>query len=174
MKLSKSKYCEGIQCEKILWLNDHKPECRVETSNQSTLDNGTEVGNLAKQLFGSHIDIPFSEKLSEMIADTNRALENENTVITEASFEYQNCFCSVDILKKTGDTYEIYEVKSSTDIAPIYLEDVAFQTYVLSKNGYKISKVNIVHLNRNYIRKGALNLKELFVIDHNFGRFVEW
>ena len=165
MKLSKSKYCEGIQCEKILWLNDHKPECRVETSNQSTLDNGTEVGNLAKQLFGSHIDIPFSEKLSEMIADTNRALENENVVITEASFEYQNCFCSIDILKKTGDTYEIYEVKSSTDIAPIYLEDVAFQTYVLSKNGCKISKVNIVHLNRNYVRKGALNLKELFVIE---------
>ncbi len=25
--LSKSKYCDGICCEKLLWLNKYKPEC---------------------------------------------------------------------------------------------------------------------------------------------------
>ena len=109
MYLSKSKYCLGVQCNKILWLDEHCPEERVETSNESVLDNGTKVGECAKELFGFHIDINFSENLTEMIADTNKILKLDKIVITEASFQYEKNFCSVDILKKDGNNYEIYE-----------------------------------------------------------------
>ena len=30
MNLSKSSYCRGIQCKKILWLEKHKPEEKQE------------------------------------------------------------------------------------------------------------------------------------------------
>ncbi len=45
MYLSKSKYCNAIQCNKILWLDTYKKEARDEQSNSSVLDNGTEAMN---------------------------------------------------------------------------------------------------------------------------------
>ena len=47
--LSKSKYCRAIQCNKMLWLEKNKPEEKGEMDNQAVLDNGTKVGELAKE-----------------------------------------------------------------------------------------------------------------------------
>ena len=52
MSLSKSKYCNAIQCKKMLWLDINKPEMKEDVANQGVLDNGTEVGIVAKDLFG--------------------------------------------------------------------------------------------------------------------------
>lgn len=166
MNLSKSKYCQGIQCEKILWLNKYKPEEKVDINNESVLENGTRVGELAKCLFGDYIDIEFNEELSMMIKDTNKAIEeNTDAIITEASFNYNNNFCSVDILIKKDNKYEIYEVKSSTEVKDVYLDDSAYQYYVLSNLGYNVTKVSIVYINSNYIRYGELDIDELFNIE---------
>ncbi len=165
MSLSKSKYCLGVQCNKILWLDKYSPEERSEVSNQSVLDNGTNVGEYAKDLFGFHIDVNFSENLKEMISDTEKLLKLDKVIITEASFVYNDNFCSVDILKKDGDIYEIYEVKSSTSVHDIYLDDVSYQAYVLRGLGYNVQKCSIVHINSNYVRKESLDLNELFTIE---------
>ena len=131
MNLSKSSYCKGVQCKKMLWLEEYYPSLKTEVDNSSVLDNGTEVGILAKDLFGEHIDIEFDNHLINMIKDTENVIKNnKNVVITEASFSYQNNFCSVDILVKKDNDYEIYEVKSSTEIKDIYKEDISYQTYV--------------------------------------------
>ncbi len=162
MNLSKSKYCDAVQCNKLLWLEEHLPDQKKEVSNQSTLDNGTEVGKVAKDLFGKHIDIAFQEDLQRMIEDTKQALKHDNVVITEASFFYQDNFCSVDILVKNNHDIEIYEVKSSTEMKDIYLDDIAYQVYILLHLGYSIKKATIVYLNSNYVRKGELELTKLF------------
>ncbi|MBQ9011782.1 MAG: DUF2779 domain-containing protein, partial [Bacilli bacterium] len=163
-KLSKSKYCNAIQCNKLLWLDTNKKEEKKLPENESILDDGVEVGLVAKDLLGDHIDIEFNEDLNIMIENTKKALKNKEVVITEASFEYQDNFCSVDILKKQNNAYEIYEVKSSTEMKDIYLDDISYQVYILLKLGYVVSKASIVYLNSNYIRKGNLNLNELFNI----------
>ena len=111
MNLSKSLYCNAVQCNKMLWLEKNHPEEKVEIDNESVLDNGTEVGEYAKDLFGTHIDIDFNKNLNKMIEDTKKALSNKNIIITVASFNYNNHFCSVDILKKINNKYELYEVK---------------------------------------------------------------
>lgn len=166
MYLSKSKYCQGYQCKKILWLNENKPEVMEEQGNDSVLETGTEVGEYAKGLFGNYYDIEFNEDLSKMVEDTKKVIEKEDTCnITEASFLYDNNFCSVDILRKKNNSYEIYEVKSSTEVKDIYLEDASYQYYVLTNLGYDVKKVCIVYINNRYVRKGELNLKELFKIE---------
>ena len=165
MNLSKSKYCEGYQCKKMLWLEKHHPEAKEEVGNESVLENGTEVGILAKKLFGDYIDIDFNENLSQMIEDTKKVIEeNDSCNITEASFDYNHNFCSVDILRKVGDKYEIYEVKSSTDCKDIYLEDASYQYYVLKSLGYDVKRVCVVHLNSSYVRRGELELDKLFKV----------
>ena len=163
--LSKSKYCKAVQCNKILWLERNKPEEKGDLDNQSVLDNGTKVGELAKKIFGEYINIDYNENLAEMIHNTEEALKEFPNIITEASFEYKNNFCSVDILKNNGKTIEIYEVKSSTEIRDIYLDDISYQFYILKNLGYKVIKASIVYINNQYIRNGELNLQQLFNIE---------
>ena len=165
MYLSKSKYCNAIQCNKILWLEQYNKDEKEKNENQSVFDTGIEVGNYAKELFGKHIDIKFNGNLTKMIEETLNVIKNnEKITITEASFSYNNNFCSIDILKKNKDIYEIYEVKSSTEIKEIYLDDIAYQYYILKKLGYTVKKASIVYINNKYERHGELELNKLFII----------
>ena len=160
--LSKSKYCQCVQCKKILWLKKYKPEYALQTAKDSVLENGTRVGNLAKGLFGEYEEIEFNENLNIMVEETKKILQNKPNIVAEASFNYDNNFCSVDILKNDIDGVEIYEVKSSTEIHNIYLDDASYQYYVLSNLGLNVKKVCIVYINNKYIRGENLELNKLF------------
>lgn len=162
MNLSKSKYCNGLQCKKMLWLYKNKLEEKEEVNNQSVFDNGNDVHEVARKLLGEDINIPFNEDLTQMIKDTEEVMKQEKVIITEASFSYENNFCSVDILKKEGNTYEIYEVKSSTELKDVYVDDVSYQYFVLTSLGLKVEKCYVVILNNRYVRKGKLDLNQLF------------
>ena len=164
ISLSKSKYCKAIQCNKLLWLDKYKPEVAVPTARDMVLENGTKVGELARGLFGDYINIDFNKDLNVMIEETLKSLKNKPNIITEASFNYESNFCSVDILKNDVDGIEIYEVKSSTYIHNIYLDDASYQYYVLKNLGLNVKSVNIVYLNKEYYRSGELEISKLFNI----------
>ena len=164
MNLSKSSYCRGIQCKKMLWLEKNKPEEKQEQNNDRVLEQGNDIHEVARYLFGSHINIEYRENLSQMIEDTMNTIDSyKDVIITEASFTYKNNFCSVDILKKNNNTYEMYEVKSSTELKDIYINDASYQYYVLTNLGLKVTKVCLVHINSNYVRIGDLDLEQLFI-----------
>ena len=163
--LSKSKYCKCVQCKKIIWLNKYKPELAIQTARESVLENGTKVGELAKSLFGKYEDIEFNKDLNIMIERTQKLLQNKPNIITEASFNYDNNFCSVDILKNDIDGVEIYEVKSSTEVHDVYLDDASYQCYVLSNLGLNVKKVCIVYINNQYVRRKELEIDKLFNIE---------
>ena len=165
VNLSKSKYCKAVQCNKILWLDKYKKEYAVDTTDEAVLENGIEVGNLAKDIFGEHINIEYEENLYKMIENTQIAMKEKPNIITEASFEYNDNFCSVDILKNDVDGLEVYEVKSSTHIRDIYLDDISYQIYILLQLGYNVKKASIVYINNEYVRKGELELNKLFKIE---------
>ncbi|WP_406537370.1 DUF2779 domain-containing protein [Methanobrevibacter sp.] len=165
--LSKSKYCKCLQCEKILWLTKYKPDCVPKKNKDDIIERGKKVGELAKGLLGDYIDIPYDEDLSIMIEKTDELLKDKPNIITEASFSYNNNFCSVDILKNDLEGVEIYEVKSSTSLEdnPIYLDDVAYQYFVLSNLGLNVKKAYVVYLNKKYIRGEELDINQLFIKD---------
>lgn len=163
--ISKSRYCNGIQCHKMLWLKKNKPDEFDETCmSQSVLESGLAVGDLAMGLFGEFVEVPFGD-LGEMIKTTTRLMAENTPIIAEASFSVDGLFCSVDILKRIDETtVELFEVKSSTSVHDIYYQDAAFQSYILKKLGYDVKSCNIVHINNQYVRKGELDIHELFTI----------
>ena len=165
--LSKSKYCDAVQCPKMLWMKQNKPkEFDESVMNQVVLDNGSEVGDSAMGLFGEYVEVPFDSDLGKMIKKTEELLEAGTSIICEASFAYEGLFCSVDILKNLGgNKFELYEVKSSAKMKDIYHHDAAFQYYVLTKLGYEVTKACLVHLNNKYVRHGDLDIQELFTIN---------
>lgn len=162
--LSKSKYCKLVQCPKILWMNKYKSDVAVPTAREAVLANGTAVGELARNLFGDYTNIEFNTDLNIMVEDTKKMLKSKPNIITEASFNYDNNFCSVDILKNNLDGVEIYEVKSSTDVHDIYLDDASYQYFVLSNLGLNVKKVCIVYINKQYVRDKELEIEKLFNI----------
>ncbi len=172
MNLSKSKYCAGQQCSKILWMDKNMPEQKAE-QDDSRMKAGLMVSDLAMGYFGAFTEVPFGrENISEMITETGRLLKAGTQVITEASFSYNSNFCSVDILRKVGGGYEIVEVKSSSGedgdesdkISQEYLDDMAYQYYVVGNCGLHIKKISLMRLNRDYIRQGKLDLQKLFIM----------
>ena len=178
LSLSKSIYCSAVQCPKMIWLKKNKPEAFDDSvTNQSILETGNEVGDLAMGLFGEFTEVPFGD-LSEMISKTAELIEAGTPIITEGSFSYNRLFCSIDILKNLGNgCVEIIEVKSSTSVKDIYYDDAAYQYYVLTKLGYTVKRVCIVHINNQYVRSGVLDIQQLFrtedITDDAIGRMPE-
>ena len=174
--LSKSKYTTYCQCPKALWLRIYKPEEQIiDPSVQARFEAGSEVGELAKRLFGEFEDVttyvPMDDgsqclDLKAMIAKTQDCLNRNVENIAEAAFSYDGCYCAVDILHKTENGYAIYEVKSSTDLShlEVYAQDVAYQKYVLTNCGINVTGTYLVNINNEYVLDGELNVKEFFNI----------
>ena len=68
--LSKSRYCKGIQCPKILWLGRCKPEEAENVLSETVMENGNLVGDLARSYFGEYSLVEFSFDKSEMTSHT--------------------------------------------------------------------------------------------------------
>ena len=168
--LSKSKYCSFVQCPKNLWLGVNKPELAVtDSSAESRMEEGNVVGDLAMQLFGDFVEVTAYKAdgrldLTKMITDTKELMDKEAPVICEASFSYNGDYCAVDILKREGDGYAIYEVKSSTGVKDVYITDISYQKYVLEHCGVNVTGTYLVLIDNEYVFDGELKLDELFNI----------
>ncbi|MBQ7882359.1 MAG: DUF2779 domain-containing protein [Treponema sp.] len=163
--VSKSRYCNFIQCPKMLWLKKEKNDLyREDVVNPTLFANGNAVGDLAMGIFGDFTEVPYGD-LSEMICKTEELLKIDTKIIAEASFSYDNCFCSIDILRNLGNKdVEFYEVKSSTNVSDIYKDDISYQYFVLTKLGYHVKKASLIYIDKNYIRQKELDLNKLFII----------
>lgn len=172
--LSKSRYCGLWQCPKIAWLTKYKPEERtIDNSVQARMDTGNDIGDLAMGLFGDYVEVTAYDgdklDLSAMIEKTKEEMEKGTENICEASFSYNGLYCAVDILKKCGDGWEIYEVKSSSlhkgdDVKQVYIADISYQKYVLEHCGVKVNGTKLVCINGDYVLGDELDIKKLFII----------
>lgn len=161
--LSKSRYTRGLQCHKSLWLATHKPKLREESEAATqAFAQGHKVGELAQDIFPGGILIPFEGySYDEQLQLTQTALIT-GKVIYEAAFMYNGVFIKADILRKVRGGWELYEVKGSSKVKDIYLDDTAVQYHVISGSGITVTKAFVVHLNTDYCRKGALDPDKLF------------
>jgi Domain of unknown function(DUF2779) len=168
-RLSKSKFLSGLQCHKRLYLEIHAPELATEPDEQTQaiLDNGTELGELARRLFPNGVLVDFGRTGLEKALTLTDELILDPTVpaIFEATFKFDNVLVRVDILERLSlEEWRLIEVKASTKVKAVHLEDLAIQTYVLRGCNLRLSGVRLMHLNRGYIYPGGpIDLHQLFV-----------
>ncbi len=163
--LSKSRYCKGIQCPKILWMDKYMPEKAEDVLSESVMTTGNMVGDLARSYFGNYDLVEFDYNKDTMSKRTREFMEAGSENIAEAAFYIDGLYCAVDILHRNGDGFDIIEVKSSTHVTDIYVEDMSFQYYVLSRCGVKVKNICIMHLDSSYVRQGDLELDKLFAVE---------
>jgi len=106
-----------------------------------------------------------------VITRTKMELENaQNGTYFEAAFEANDFIAKVDILRKTGDSYHIIEVKSSTvkDLSKAEgresVEDLAYTVWVAKKAGLNVEKASLWFLSKEY-RFGEDTSKLFKIID---------
>lgn len=161
--LSKSNYLNGIQSTKLLWIsvNDKKRIPEVTEVEQKKFDDGTSIGELATGLFPKGISLA-EESFRDNLDKTLEVLKKK-VPIFEAGFKIDRIYSRADILRPVGNKWDIIEVKSATSVKEINLHDVAFQKYVYEKAGLKINKCYLMHINNEYVKRGKINPKELFI-----------
>jgi hypothetical protein len=119
-RISKSKFVAGCQCLKRLYFQVHQPELAAEPddSGEAIIEQGREVGMLARRLFPGGVEVDCSRGLGEAIRTTRELVANrEVPAIFEAVFEHQNVLVKVDILHRRRDgRWRLIEVKSTTDV----------------------------------------------------------
>ena len=155
---TKSVFKEALACPaRLNYCNraDYANQNLSDDFLESLAEGGFQVGELAKVYY----EVPKENDLTgtncEVAQKTKELLQQENVTIAEAGFVFGNCFCRVDILRKTGDKIEIVEVKAkswggekdaflsarATGDLPAgsvrsaireYVYDVAFQKYVVT------------------------------------------
>jgi len=164
--LSKSKYLNGIQCRKLLWVavNDFARLPQIDEATQNVFDQGHYVGEMAQALYPGGLNV-YSSSISENLRETKAALASRK-VLFEAGFSASHLFCRVDVLKPAGDgAWDILEVKSATEIRDEHLHDVAFQRHCCRLAGLAIDRCRIVYLNKGFIKNGEIDPTKLFIIE---------
>jgi hypothetical protein len=164
--LSKSDYLLFLKHPAWLWLKKHQPEKLppVSDSLQRTFTRGHDFESYAQQFFPEGVVLGFGNftEYESLATRTKAELERGTKTIFQGRFEVENLTCIVDILHQVSDdTYELIEVKSSTQAKPEHLPDLAFQTIVLEKAGYHIQSISVMHVNKNYVREGAIFADQL-------------
>ncbi len=161
-RLSKSRYCTGVQCPKALYLKVHSPElgAPIDDAKQMIFDQGTAVGIEARKRYPGGILIDFDHRHQEQaLTATEEALAHNPPAIFEAAFFYRNTLVRIDILKNNGDgTWDIIEVKSSVEMKEEHIPDIAIQRFVAEGAGLVVDKVWLKHLNRECVFPNLENL----------------
>lgn len=161
MHITKSDYLLYKQCSKSFWFQKNQFEIMENVDNNEQMQKRTEVTVAARELLPGGKVVPYSNDLKEMIVATTQLIESGSTTIYGAAFEFSNLFVVCDMIKKIGETWTIFEVKSSTGVKERHLDDAAFQFYVVANN-LPVSTVSLVHINNTYVRQGKLDFQELF------------
>jgi hypothetical protein len=152
-RLSKSRFVAGWQCPKLLWWTAHEPdaaELQPDIVLQDLFDQGRLVGERAREEWPAGVLIEGDHRDPERIPRTRAAIEAGAEVLFEACFEADGVFCAVDVLERTGSGWTLIEVKSSSELKDYHLPDVAVQAHVLRRSGLDVTRVELMHLNRDF------------------------
>ena len=164
--LTKSRYLNGLQCPKYLWHKFHRKESIPEPDlvTRHKLRQGEQVFNLAKNLFEGGMDIP-TEDFRKNI-DIAKGLINDKKLFFEGGILIDNIYSRVDVLKPVENgEWDIIEVKSSTKVKEVHIDDVSFQKHCCKQAGIKLRNCSLAYVNNQYTKQGELDLNELFTIE---------
>ncbi|HJT20928.1 MAG TPA: DUF2779 domain-containing protein [Nitrospira sp.] len=174
-RLSKSKYLAGLQCLKRLYLDIHHPHLATppDASTRAMLEMGSEIGELARRRFpGGRLVNPGFLKRDAVLAETAGLMADDSVpAIFEGAFQHDGVMVRVDILQRVSSpdgqppSWRLIEVKSSSRVKDVHLNDLAIQTHVLRESGIPLMGVSLMHVNTQYFHhENEIDLEGLFNI----------
>jgi len=175
--LTKSDYLTYRNCHSSLWFHKHAPELLSEEKADPFIERlkaqGYEIERYARKLYPEGKLITgkpdAASALTQQLLAAGTQQLFQASFLVEADKESRGLFASCDILIYNDllGGWDLIEVKSSTSSdkkKKDHLYDAAFQRIIAQKAGLRIANVYLMELNRDYIKKGELDLDALFVM----------
>ena len=162
MQLSKSEYMMFLKHPAWLWLKKHDKSKlpKPDDNLQAIFDAGIEFEQYANKRFSEGVYISFNsyDEYLSMPERTKQALDGNVKTIFQGRFEEDNITCICDVVDRVeGNTFDLYEIKSSTKVKPEHYLDLAFQVVVLESAGLKVRNILVIHVNNKYVRDGEID-----------------
>jgi len=153
MIITKTDFIAFLDAPRHLWAikNNKLSEQEINVFIQHLFNQGYEVEE-------------FAEKYARIILIPSYSVDPESFLLqpthTDTNFQART-----DVLIKNPETdkWDMYEIKSTNEVKKQHKYDATFQ-YLVFKEKYQIGSVNILHLNKEYVRDGDLSLSELFQV----------
>lgn len=172
--ISKTLYLEFLHCPKNIWFKLHKPELldKFELSEfeKHIIEQGNEVESCARNLFKGGIEVV--SRGEDACRETVKFMASKVPTIFQSTFIVDGFIARNDMLSydDKNDCWNMYEVKGTNKLKEggpdhDHIDDVAFQASVLRRANIKTGKYFLVHLNKEYVRMGDLDIHSLFTIE---------
>jgi hypothetical protein len=149
-RLSKSRFCSGLQCVRQLWWRVHEPdapELEAGADLQSVFDRGHRIGELAQAEFPGGVLVNAEPwQIAEKCSATRAALAAGAPAVFEASFVADETFVAIDVLRRLDQGFALVEVKSTYSVKPQFVSDVAIQVHVARAAGIDVRRAQVMHL----------------------------
>ncbi len=182
--LTKSRFKLAAECPTKLYYTGKDSVYRnlkqEDTFLQALADGGFQVGKMATMLYPDGIEITATSNEAALQETNAHLAANENIVLFEPAIRFENLFIRIDILVKQGSHFELIEVKAKSydSIAPEirgdrggilagmlpYIQDVAFQRYVLRQAYPKSSITSFLMMPDKSVTATMDGLNQLFKI----------
>lgn len=168
MQLSKSDYMLFLKHPAWLWIKKHAKHLLppVDPALQARFDEGHAFEPYAEALFPDLVRLGFSDFAGyrSLTSLTSKTWQDGAKAVAQGRYEDGPITCITDIVSWDGDGYVLTEIKSSTSAKPEHTFDLAFQRVVLEGAGLPISRCEVAHVNRDYVRSGQIDPKDLVAI----------
>lgn len=168
-KISKTQYMMGLQCPKRLWLYRNRRDLLLPPppATQRIFDEGKAVDELARKLFPGGVLVGHPPALLHLaVRETAELVKEGPLFIFEGAFAAGQAQVRCDVLERNyDDTWDLTEVKSSSETHAAHVADAAMQRWTLEACGLKLNKVWLMHLDPGYVRQGPLDPAKLFKKD---------
>lgn len=177
--ISKTQFLVGVQCHKALWFYRNRRDLKTETDDaqQALFDQGNEIGQLAQNYYKGGVEVENEYwDIDGAIKKTSGLIKAGKSIIYEATaLSQEGIYSRIDILKKVKgkNEWDLIEVKGSTTLKDYYIWDMASQRLAFEGAGYKIRKSILMHVNNRYVRKGDLDIKQLFTLQDCTDEVIE-
>ncbi len=151
ISLTKSDFLSYIEAPLHLWARKH-----------ASIEKSPSPFEIHIRIQGYEVEKLAKEYIVTVIINHSK----DETLHWQKTFSHQNYTLRADALvyKPHTDSYDLYEIKSGTSVKRENYVDVAYQYLVLSEQ-YKIDRLFILHLNKEYVREGQLDIVRLFVAE---------
>ena len=173
--ISKTTFLSFLHCPKNVWLKIHRPEIgekfHLSEFEKHILEQGNEVEAYARNLFPGAVHVVATG--DDALQETVRFMASKAPTIFQATFLVDGFLAKNDMLSydKVNDCWDLYEVKGTNSLkedggeSRDHIDDLAFQVSVLRRANIKLGRYFVIHLNKEYVRSGGLDINALLVKD---------
>ena len=153
-----------------LWLKkfDKSKLPEPDESLQLRFDEGALFESYAEKIFPDAIRLGYKKEggvfsgtmYYALPQTTLEEIKKGTGVILQGRLEVENLTSIFDVLERVDENvFDLYEIKSSTSVKPEHIPDLAFQTLVIEKSGYKVRSAFVLHVNKDCVRNGVIDPK---------------